>query len=199
MDFVINLIRIITAIIVPIFAVVFTALTALKVGKAKGTLPEEGGHCLRCGEPKKGAEGQFYYTENLGNARERFAKRQLIPGNAPILGSETYFVCDKCAYRYIRNEILQMVLMVLSYPLYLYFIIPVFAENGVFANFLIETLLVVLSVGGFISAFDLYRAVRSGETPLAEARDRVAIHERKTALGKKFSYYTRMGFSHLKE
>jgi len=199
MDFMINLIRIITAIITPTFVVGFTALTAIKIVKTEGDLPEEGQQCLRCGESKKGAEGRFFYTENLGNARERIAKRQLIPGNAPILGSESYFVCDKCAYRYIRNEILQMVLMVLPYPLYLYFIIPTFAENGVFANFLIETLLVVLSVGGFFSALDLYRAVHSSKTPLAEARDRVAIHERKTALGKKFSYYTRMGISHIKE
>lgn len=199
MNFVINLLRIITAIIAPISAFVLTILSAIKVSKAEGSLPEDGQHCLRCGEVRKGAEGSFYYTENLGNARERFAKRQLIPGDAPILGPELYFVCDQCARRYIRNEMLQMVLMVLPYPLYLYLIIPFFAENGIFANFLIETLLVVLSVGGLISAFDLFRAIRSGETPLAEGRDCVAIHKRKTALGKKFSYYTRTGISHIKK
>jgi hypothetical protein len=33
--------------------------------------------------------------------------------------------------------------------------------------------------------------------PLTEARDRVAINQRKKILGKKFSYYTRLGTTHL--
>lgn len=109
-----------------------------------------------------------------------------------ILGSESHFVCNHCAHHYIRNEILQHILMVIAYPIYLYLFIPIFGGNGVFADFLIQTLLVVLSVAGTTSALTQYFAVSQGEDPLSEARDHVAINERKNILGKKFSYYSRM-------
>jgi hypothetical protein len=199
MDIVNNLIRILTVVIAPIIAIVFAILTAVKVAKDRGMPPEEEQHCLRCEGSGTGAEGHFYFTENIGSPRERSFRRQSASGDILIMGDESYFICDRCAFRYIRNEIIQLILMVLSYPFYLYVIVPMFAEQGVFANFLIETLLVVLSISGFISAVDLYRAVQLGESPLAEARDRVVIQERKQALGKKFSYYTRLGISQLKK
>ncbi len=198
MDLVINLLRILTAVVAPIVVIVFILMTAIKVSKAKGALPEEGQNCLRCGESRKGAEGQLYYTEPPGSLSGRNSKRRLIPGSTPILGNETHFICDQCVFRYVRNEIFQMILMVLPYPLYLFLFIPRFAENGVFANFLVETLLIVLSIGGLISAINLLRAVRMGGSLLIEVRDRVAIHERKNSLGKKFYYYTRTGALHLK-
>lgn len=199
MDILIGIIRILTAVISPAAVVCLIVLTAFKVRGDKGEAPENEQKCLRCGESQPGAEGQFHYTENIGNARERSLRKQLTLSNTTILGSESHFICDRCARRYILNECLQLILMVLPYPLYVYLIIPMFAENGVFANFLIETLLIVLSVGGFTSAFDLFRAVRSGKTPLTEARDRVAIQKRRGALGKKFSYYTRAGITHLEK
>jgi hypothetical protein len=197
MDFILTIIRILTAIIAPAAALIFTALALIQLRLAAGNEPEEGQSCLRCDESRVGGEGQFHYAEAVGNARERAASKSLTPQDTPILGSESHFVCDKCARRFIRNEIIQIILLVLPYPLYLYVIIPVFAQDGVFANFLIETLLVVLSVAGVTAAFDLYRAVRNGASPLAEARDRVAITERKNMLGKKFSYYSRMGAKQL--
>jgi len=192
MDFVLTTIRILTAIVAPVGAVVLVILTLLRLRQDEGETPEEGQVCLRCEKAHQGDEGQFQYTESVGNARERAAKKQLTPSDTPILGAEIHFICDHCARRYVRNEIIQLILMVLPYPIYLYIIIPVFAENGIFASFLIETLLVVLSVAGVTSAFDLFRAVHKGKVPLAEARDRVAINERKNVLGKKFSYYTRI-------
>ena len=199
MRFFINIIRILIAVAAPVLAVVLAALTLRKARQAQGHAPEEDQACLRCGETRPGASGQFHYTESIGNARERAAQKQLTPGDTPILGSETHFVCDPCAQRFIRLEVIQILLMVLPYPLYLYVIIPLFSGTRFFGNFLIETLLVVLSLAGATAAFDLYRAVRSGNTPLTEARDRVAINQRKKTLGKKFSYYTRTGTTHLQK
>jgi hypothetical protein len=61
------------------------------------------------------------------------------------------------------------------------------------SNYLIEGLLVIFVLGGLIAAFDLFRAVRSGETPLAETRDRVAINARMPVIGKQYNYFTRIG------
>jgi len=136
MDFILTIIRILTAIIAPAAALIFTALALIQLRLAAGNEPEEGQSCLRCDESRVGGEGQFHYAEAVGNARERAASKSLTPQDTPILGSESHFVCDKCARRFIRNEIIQIILLVLPYPLYLYVIIPVFAQNGVFANFL---------------------------------------------------------------
>jgi len=197
MNLIIDIIRILTALAAPVLAIVLSALTLLKTCKIKGSAPEERQACLRCGESRQGAEGQFHYTESIGNARERAAEKQLTPKDTPILGSETHFVCDRCAQRFIWLEILQIFLMVLPYPLYRYMVVPLASGNGIFVNFLVETLLVVLSLAGTTAAFDLYRAARRSGSPLTEARDRVAINQRKKTLGKKFSYYTRLGTTQL--
>ncbi len=83
--------------------------------------------------------------------------------------------------------------MVLSYPLYLYVILPNVAPDGLFASVGVEIILIILSLSGLIAAMDLYRAIRQGSTALDEGRDRVAIGKRRRQLGKKFSYYTRSG------
>jgi hypothetical protein len=197
MNVMITIIRIFTAVAALLLAIVLIILTRIKTQPDQGLNPEEGQACLRCKQARKGAQGQFHYTESVGNARERAAKQQLRMKDTPILGSETHFICDQCARRYIRNEFLQILLMTLPYPLYLFVIIPLFLQERIFAGFLIETLLVVLALAGATSAFDLYRAVRLGSRPLTEARDRVAVIERKKALGNKFSYYTRMGTAQL--
>ncbi len=199
MSLIIDIIRLLTAAVAPALAVIFSILTLLKTRQGQGSPPEEGQTCLRCSEARQGASGQFHYTESIGNARERAAQKQLNLKDTPILGSETHFVCDRCAQRFIRSEIFQILLMTLPYPFYRFVLLPLVFENGLFANFLIETLLVVLSLAGATAAYDLYRAVRRGPTPLAEARDRVAINQRKPTLGKKFSYYTRMGSAHLQK
>ena len=199
MSLIIDIITILTAVVAPALALIFSILSLIKTRQGQGSPPEEGQACLRCGETRPGAPGQFHYAESIGNARERAAQKQLTPKDTPILGSETHFICDRCAQRFIRNEIFQILLMVLPYPLYLYVITPLLAEVANFSNFLIETVLMVLSVAGATAAFDLYRAARMGEAPLAEARDRVAINQRKKALGKKFSYYSRMGTIQLKK
>jgi len=197
MDSVLNIIRIIIATVPPAAVVCLVILTIIRASRDEGQVPKEDQKCIRCGESRSGGEGQFHYTESLGNPRERSLKKQLTLSSTPILGSETHFVCDRCSRRYIWNESLQLVLMVLPYPLYLFLVVPLFGENGVYANFLTETLLIVLTIGSLVSAFDLFNAVRHGEAPLAEARDSVAIHVRKKVLGKKFSYYTRSGIKHL--
>ncbi len=198
MDLILTIVRVIIAIVVPAATLVLAILTLSRVRRAAGVAPEEGQVCLRCGQSRPGGEAQFHYTESVGNARERAVSQQLNPAETPILGAEAHYVCDQCARRFAWNEIVQGLLLVAPYPLYLYVIIPLFAEGAIFANFLIETLLVVLSIAGAVTVFDLYRASLNGEEPLADARDHVAINERRQALGKKFSYYTRFGASHLR-
>jgi hypothetical protein len=41
--------------------------------------------------------------------------------------------------------------------------------------------------------------VHNGQTPLDEARDRVAINVRRNSLGKKLSYYSRNGLKQLND
>lgn len=199
MDYLLTILRILTAIVAPLAAIILLILTHLKLRGVKGESPEEGETCLRCGKANPGDVAQFHYAENVGSPRDRVARKQLTLAATPILGSETHFICDPCAKWYVRNETIQIILLLLPYPLYLYVIIPLFVKDGVFANFLIETLLVVVSVAAFTSAYDLFRAVRTGETPLEEARDRVAVGQRRAFLGKKFNYYTRIGASHLQD
>ncbi len=199
MDYLLTIIRVLTAIVAPLAAVTLLILTHLKLRGVEGEAPEEDETCLRCGKARPGDTAQFHYAESVGSPRDRTARKQLTLAATPILGSETHFICDSCAKWYVRNETIQIILLLLPYPLYLYVIIPLFVKDGVFANFLIETLLVVISVAAFTSAYDLFRAVRTGETPLDEARDRVAVGQRRAFLGKKFSYYTRIGASHLQD
>jgi len=193
MDFILSIIRILLAILSPLVVILFSILTLIQLRGAAGAPAETSETCLRCGKNLPGGEGQFHVTEAIGNARERAAKKQFSPTQTPILGSESHFICDSCAHRHLHIEILQQIALVLLYPLLLYGIIPLLGPSPYFSNFLVETLLVVLSLSSLISAFDLYRAVRQGKTPLDEVRDRVAINTRRKALGKKLSYYTRMG------
>ena len=151
-------IRILTAIAAPLAAIILLILTHLKLRGVKGESPEEGETCLCCGKAEPGDIAQFHYSESVGSPRDRAAQKQLTLTATPILGSETHFICDSCAKKYVRNETIQIVLLSLPYPLYLYVIIPLFVKDGVFANFLIETLLVVVSVARLhLPAYDLFR------------------------------------------
>jgi hypothetical protein len=47
MDVVIKILRVLTAVIVPVTGVALTLLTVIKVTQDKGKLPEEGRRCLR--------------------------------------------------------------------------------------------------------------------------------------------------------
>lgn len=181
------IIRFITAILMPISAVVLSYLTFryTKHGDLKGQVQS----CYRCGQSREAAKGEFHYTENIGSPRKQLARGQSVVTEESILGSESHFVCDHCAQRYLRVEILQQVLVVIPYPLYLFVIVPFFLNAS--PNVLIEIFLLIFSLAGAASALNLYRAVRMGETPLAEARDRVAIQERKKSLGKDYSFFTR--------
>ena len=199
MDYLLTIIRVLTAIVAPLAAITLLILALLKLHGVEGVSPQEGETCLRCGKAAPGDTAEFHYAESVGSPRDRAARRQLALAATPILGSETHFICDSCAKWFVRSETIQIIFLSLPYPLYLYVIIPLFAKDGVFANFLIETLLVVVSVAAFTSAYDLFQAVRTGITPLAEARDRVAIGQRRAFLGKKFSYYTRIGASRLQD
>ena len=193
MDIFLTIIRTLAAVASPLAVILLSTLTLIRLRGATGKSAENGETCLRCGAGRPGGAGQFHFTEAIGNARERAAKKQFSPAQTPILGSESHFICDKCAHRHFHSQIIQHLAMVLLYPLLLYGIFPLLAPNSYFSNFLIETLLVVLSLSGLVAAFDLYRSVRHGSTPLDEARDRVAISQRRNSLGRKLSYYTRMG------
>ena len=197
MAILLTIFRSVTALAIPLAAIILTALTALQLRGASGALAGAGDACLRCGKNAPGGEGQFHYTEPIGNARERAAKQQFTAAANPILGSESHYVCDHCALRYLRGQMLQHVLLVLPYPIFLYAFIPLVAPNGFLTSFLVETLLAVLAISGLVAAFDLYRAIRQSGTLLDEARDRVAIGERQKQLGKKLSYYSRRGMGQL--
>jgi len=197
MNSLLDLIRILSAIIAPLAVIVLASLIVIQTRHAQDEQTEKKPQCVRCGTSGIGAEGTFHYTESVSGVRGRTAKKQLTPPSPFFLGSETHFVCDACAQRYLRNEIIQLVLMAIAYPIYRYLILPAVPPNGFFANFLIETLLIVLTFTALTAAFDLYRATREGKTPLSEARDRVAIGARKNTLGKKFSFYTEIGAARL--
>lgn len=197
MTFVLTFIRILTAVVAPFLAVGLSILAAVHVRRYQKTTSHPASQCLRCRHTRPGSEAEFFFSARVGSLREITRKKHPIINQSPILGSETHFICDQCAGRYIHNEIIQQTLMSLAYPGYLFVLIPLFFQNGVFANFLIETLLVVMALAGATAAFDLYRAVKSGQAPLSEARDRVAIFERKKTLGKQYDYFTRLGRSRI--
>lgn len=192
MTLLLTIIQILTAIIAPTATIVLAGLIIFHTTSNQDkSIPSEG-ICLRCGKSRKGAKGHFKYSANKDSSQKNQTSKNTEKEDNPILGTESHFVCNHCAHRYIRNEILQHILMVIAYPIYLYLFIPIFGRNGVFADFLIQTLLIVLSVAGTTSAVNQYFAVYKGEGPLSEARDHVAINERKDFLGKKFGYYSRM-------
>ena len=184
--------RILTAIVAPIVSIVLSILAIWRSQRDQGQPPEPGVHCLRCGKARFGDHGQFKYSENMGNPRRQAIQSQLKLTEQTILGSESHFICDICARGYLLRQVLQIGLMVLPYPLYLYVVLPILGESGFFANFLIETILVLFVLAGTTAAFDLFRAAREGETSLAEMRDRVAIKIRKKFLGKNHTYQTRL-------
>ena len=187
MDILLTIFRLLMAVAAPLAIIILTALTAIRLRGTAGAPAAEGKSCLRCGKHQPGGEGQFHYTKPIGNARERASQKQFSAN--PILGSESHFVCDHCAHRFLRGEMLQHLLLALPYPIYLFILQPLVAPAGFLTGFLFETLMVMLSLSGVIAALDLYRAVPQ----MDEARDRVAIGERRKMLGTKLSYYTRRG------
>jgi len=188
-----DLIRFFFAILAPVTALILVIRTLLHVRGVEGKAPQDNQPCIRCGQNNPGDLGQFLYSKAPGKLRRRSLLIQKMHEDAPILESESHFVCDRCAHRHINLEILQIGVMLLPYPVYLYVILPLLASSGVKSNYLIEGLLVIFVLGGLIAAFDLFRAVRSGETPLAETRDRVAIKARMPVIGKQYNYFTRIG------
>ena len=198
MDFIVTLIRSLTAVIAPLATLVLAALTLIHTHRDHGEPPHEGQKCVRCGESRLGGKAHFYYKEGEKNTGDGNLNKKMPPINAPILGSENHFVCDRCTHGYIRNEIIQILLMAFPYPIYLY-VIPLFVENGIFTNFLIETFLIVFSLAGITAVFDLFRSVHSEQMPLAEARDRVAIKECKDKVGNQYRYFTRSGSTRLRK
>lgn len=198
MQIVLTLIRIIAAILVPLVALVLSILTFSIMKDESGREPEPGQQCLRCGVSRIGANGRFHFLQDDGNSHDNPNLNQRIPVRPKFVLTEKHFICDHCAQRYLRNEVLQGLFMVTLYPLY-YVILQAFENSGLRANFLIETLLIVLSLAGVTSIFELFRAARAEGTPLSEARDRVAIIKRKRELGKKFRYFTRSGKTQLKK
>lgn len=192
-------IRLFTAVLMPISAVTLSWLTRRIATQNTSNMLADQQACRQCGQIRQGADGQFTYTESIGSPRQRVKKKESFLPEAKILGSETHFVCDPCALGYLRNEMRLHILMVLAYPVYLFVIIPYFVNNGLLTNFLVEAFMALLAVAGTASAYELYQAIRAGDSPLGEARDRVAIRTRKSALGKGFSYFTRTGMRYLKK
>lgn len=194
-----TLFRLITAVLTPLCAVILTIITLRQVRQDSGTENTDSLTCYRCGQDRQGAEGEFTYAERIGSPRQLVKNKAPLMPDTSTLKSESHFICDRCANGYLHTEMLVQTLMAVGYPLYRFVIIPVFAHNEMPVNVLLEGLLVVLTIGGMASAYDLYRVVKTGDTPLAEARDQVAIRTRKPTLGKGFSYFTRIGTGYLKK
>lgn len=191
MEIFLTLIQILTAIIAPMATIILAGLIIFRTKWHQHESLISDGICLRCSRSQKGAEGHFYYSIHKITSSEKQTSKNTEVDHIPILDSESHFVCNTCAYRHLCNEMLQHTLMVIVYPIYLFLVVPIFGGDGIFADFLIQTLLVVLSVAGSTSALNLYFAVSRMKDPLSEARDQVAIMERKNILGKNFSYYSR--------
>lgn len=198
MNIVLTLIRITAAILLPLLALILAILTFRTLRDEKGWEPDAEQLCLRCGLSRIGANGAFQYLQDDGHSQDNPNINQRIPIRPKFVLTEKHFICDHCAQRYLRNEVLQGLFMVVLYPLY-YVLLQALQNRGIRANFLIETLLIILSLAGVTSIFELFRTARSESSPLSEARDRVAIIQRKRDLGKKFRYFTRSGNTQLKK
>jgi hypothetical protein len=194
-----QMIRILMALLMPIGALVFSYLTLRRAKEAHIGVASEVQPCMRCGQARAGAHGDFTYAEKITSPRERVRKEQPYMPETVILGSESHFVCDVCTRRFLRNEVILHMLLAVPYPAYLFVIVPNFINNLLFPHVLLEILLLLVSVAGGTLAFDLFRSVSVGETPLAEARDCVAIAGRKKQLGSGLSYFTQGGMRHLKK
>ena len=191
------LIRIISAVLAPIGAMILSYLILRYTRDDHGHSTGENQACLRCGQSRQGANGAFTFTERVSSPRARVAKNQPIFPDTNILGSESHFICDVCAKGYLHREILIQAGMVLCYPVYLLVILPLFGESGLASHFLVETSLVLLTIAGMAAIADLFLSVRQGERSLADVRDRVVIRVRKPRVGKQFSYFTRTESRHL--
>ena len=198
MSLIVDVFRILAAVIAPTVALILLLLSIRRIWGVHGELPQETQLCIQCGKFQPGDQGEFYYTEAITSGRGPAAVKYLASKPLPVLGSEKHFVCDRCTRRYIRNEILQTILLVLPYPFYLYVIPALFSRSGFSPIFLIEIGLILLSITGLTAAVDFHRAVGFGENALNELRDRVVIKARKNDLGKQFSYYTRSGTTQLR-
>jgi hypothetical protein len=199
MNVILQIIRILIALLMPISALAFSYLKLRRVNGVHTAEDLDIQPCLHCGQTRAGAHGEFTYTEKITSPRERVRKEQPYIPETVILGAESHFVCDVCARGYLHREALLHVLLAVLYPAYLFVILPNFVNDLGFTYILLEILLLLLSVAGGASAWERYLAVNTEETPLAEARDCVAIRSRKKQLGTGLSYFTRGGMRHLKK
>lgn len=199
MNVLLTSIRALTAILSPICAIAFSYLTLRRAKNEHSDVRAEVKPCVKCGQTRVGALGEFTYTEKITSPRERVRKEQPYMPETSILGTESHFVCDACARRHLRGESLMHILLAIPYPVYLFVIQPIFVNDLRFTHVLLEILLLLLTVAGAALALDLLRTVGAGETSLAEARDRVAIRGRKKQLGTGLSYFTRTGMRYLKK
>ena len=199
MNISLQIIRILIAFLMLISALAFSYLALRRVKGDHNDTVSDVQPCLRCGQTREGAQGEFIYTKKITGPRERVRKEQPYMPETVILGRESHFVCDVCARRYLRNEALLHILLAVPYPAYLIVIVSVFVNDMRFTHILLEILLLMLSMAGGASAWERYRAVNTEETPLAEARDCVAIRGRKKQLGPGLRYFTRGGMRHLKK
>ncbi len=194
MNILTTIFRSVAAILLPISALWLTLLTLRRARVADQAGQAAAQTCARCDQSRPGADGVFAYSKNTDSVRTRMKDSQAFTESVSLEGPEAHFICDHCARRYLHGELILQVLAVLPYPVVL---IVIFIHP--FSNFLLMIALALLSFAGAVSAVNLYRAVLAGATPLAEARDRAAIHLRKRDLGKNLSYYTRTGMRQLKK
>lgn len=193
------LIRVIAAAVMPLSAVVLSWLTIRLARQGSPGVYTADQSCLKCGLSRSGAPGGFAYTRGVDRLRRQMRNKQPALSEPILTETEIHFICDPCAWRYLRQEILFQILIVLPYPVYASVFLFFQNQNQRFPNLLLEVFLIVLAIAGVLAALNLYRALKLGETPLAEIRDRVSIQCRRRVLGKDLSYYTRSGIKNLKK
>ena len=111
MDILLTCIRAFAAIIIPIVTIILVVMTSNRAKQYQGFPPEEGVKCLRCEKLITGGYGSFHYTEKIEHPRPSLAVKHIMPPENPALGSESHFVCDDCARRYIRIENIQALVL----------------------------------------------------------------------------------------
>ena len=192
------MLRFFLSILAPATALGLVVLSLIRVKSSEGRPPEQEQSCLRCGQRRPGDLGQFSYSVIIGKPRRNSAIRQMFQYDSPILDTESHFICDHCTRRHLTIDVLQITLMMLPYTIYRHVLLPILSSHGVSSNFLIEGFLMLFAIGGLTTAIDLSRAIKTGETPLAEIRDRIALKIRKPAIGTQYNYYTRLGTIEIK-
>lgn len=183
-----TLIRSVIAVILPLGALILSIICVVRMQKTSQS-PQRILKCANCRKERSGENGAFYYqATRSGKKTGTDAKKS---PQVDIFKTDSRFICQTCAKRYILLELLQSVGLSLAYPLYLFVIVPLVAP-GAFIGFLGDLVTILLGLSAIFSIYKLLRAALDAEGILAFASDEVAIKVRRFDLGRHYDFYTRL-------